>query len=70
VALTNHIVVADVVEKLLRGRANRPDQIWLVDTVIENEWTVWCFVRDDMLFPDEDSPVRYRELNPATLNEV
>jgi hypothetical protein len=69
-ALTNHIVVAEVVEKLLRSRADRPDQIWLVDTVIENEWTVWCFVRDDMLFPDEDSPVRYREFSPATLNEV
>jgi hypothetical protein len=70
IALTNHILVAEAVEKLLRGGADRPDHIWLVDTVLENEWTVWCFLRDDMLFPDEDSPVRYREFNPATLIEI
>jgi hypothetical protein len=70
IALTNHIVVAEVVEKLIRRRTDRPDQIWLVDTVLKDEWTVWCFLRDDTLFPDEDTPVRYREFNPATLNEV
>jgi hypothetical protein len=69
-ALTNHILVADVVAKLIRCRADRPDQIWFVDTVLGNAWTVWCFVRDDMLFPDEDSPARYREFDPATLNPV
>jgi hypothetical protein len=70
IALTNHILVAEVVEKMLHGIADGPDQIWLVDTVIKEEWTVWCLVRDDMLFPDEDSPVRYREFNPAILNEI
>jgi hypothetical protein len=44
--------------------------MWLTDAVLEDEWTVWCFLRDDMLFPDEDSPVRDREFNPATLSEV
>jgi hypothetical protein len=70
IALTNHFLVADVVQKLLPGRPDRPDQIWLVDTVIEEWWTVLCLVRDDILFPDGDGPVRYREFNPATLNEV
>jgi hypothetical protein len=60
IALTNHVVVAEAVEKLVRGRANRPDQIWLVDTVIENEWTVLCLMREGILFPDEDSPTRFR----------
>jgi len=27
IALTNHIVVAEVVEKLVRGRTDRPDQV-------------------------------------------
>lgn len=70
IALTNHVVVAETVEKLLSGRTDRPDQIWLVDTVIKDEWTLWCLLRDDVLFPDEDSPVRYREFNPAVLDEV
>jgi hypothetical protein len=70
IALTNHIVVAGVVEKLIRGRTDRPDQIWLVDTILKDEWTVWCFWRDGTLFPDEDTPVRYREFNPATLSKV
>jgi hypothetical protein len=70
IALTNHILVAEAVDKLLRGRADQPDQIWLVDAVIENEWTVWCFLRDGVVFPDEDRPTRYREFNPVTLNEV
>ena len=70
VALTNHIVVARVVEKLIKGRADRPDQIWLVDTVLKNEWTVWCFLRDKTLFPDEDTLIRCREFDPAKLVSV
>jgi hypothetical protein len=34
IALTNHILVAEAVQKLLHSRADRPDQIWLVDTVL------------------------------------
>jgi hypothetical protein len=73
VALTNHFVVADVAEMLLHGRADRPDQIWLVDTVIKEEWTVLCLVRDDVVFPDveyEGGPVQYRAFSPANLNRI
>jgi hypothetical protein len=70
IALTNHVLVAEAVEKLLSGRTDRPDQIWLVDAVMKDEWTIWCLLRDDVLFPDDDSPVRYREFNPAVLDEV
>ena len=70
IALTNHVVVAEAVEKLVRDRADRPDQIWLVDTVIENEWTVLCLMREGVLFPDEDSPTRFRNFNPPVLDDV
>jgi hypothetical protein len=69
IALTDDIVVAEVVEKLIHCRTDRPDQIWLVDTLLEDQWTVWC-LRGNTLFPDEDTSVRYREFNPATLTEV
>jgi hypothetical protein len=70
IALTNHIRVAEVVEELLNGRKDRPDEIWLVDTTIEGEWTVWCLLRNDLLFPDDNAAVRYREFNPVNLQEV
>jgi hypothetical protein len=70
IALTNHIVVGEVVENLVRGRTDLPDQIWLVDTVREDEWTVWCYLRDNTLFPDEDTSARYREFNRATLVQI
>jgi hypothetical protein len=70
VALTNHIVVAEVVHKLIRDRVDHPDQIWLIDTVTKDEWTVWCFLRDDILFPDENTQTRYQAFNPAMLDQV
>lgn len=66
IALTNHMVVAEEVAKQVGIRTDLPDQIWLVDTVLENEWAVWCFLRDGVLFPDEDTPIRYREFNSSS----
>jgi hypothetical protein len=70
IALTNHVAVADAVQEMLTGRADKPDEIWLVDTTIETEWTVWRLMSGDEWFPDEETPVRYREFNPAELTAV
>jgi hypothetical protein len=47
-----------------------PDEIWFVDTTIKEEWTVLCLRRRAVLFPDEDTPVRYTDFDAASLNEV
>ena len=52
-SLSNHVVILEAAEEALRGRHDPPDEIWLVDTTIETEWTVWCLMRDGLSFPDE-----------------
>jgi len=68
--LSNHIIILEAVERGLVGRNDLPDEVWLVDTTIEAEWTVWCLIRDGVSFPDEESSVRFQEFNPADLTKV
>jgi hypothetical protein len=70
ISLSNHAIILDATEHALQGRGDRPDEVWLVDTTIEQEWTVWCLMRDGVSFPDDNSDTRYREFNPSTLAEV
>jgi hypothetical protein len=70
IALSNHIVIRDAVEHALTERSDHPDEIWLVDTTIAAEWTVWCLMRDGLWFPDENTAVRYRDFNPNELTSV
>jgi hypothetical protein len=67
ISLSNHVVILDAVECALEERKDRPDEIWLVDTTISDEWTVLCLMRDGVSFPDEDAAVRYRDFNPNEL---
>jgi hypothetical protein len=69
-ALSNHVVILEAAEKAFIGRADLPDEVWLVDTTIDNEWTAICLMRDGVSFPDEEAAVRYYEYDPATLNKV
>ncbi|MEA2886105.1 MAG: hypothetical protein QOD11_465 [Bradyrhizobium sp.] len=69
-ALSNHFVILEAAEHAFEGRSDRPDEVWLVDTTTEQEWTVWCLIRDDIAFPDGESEVRYREFKPEDLIEV
>jgi hypothetical protein len=69
-ALSNHVVILEAAEKVLSGRADVPDEIWLVDTTIENEWTAICLMRDGVSFPDDESNARYYDYDPSTLNSV
>jgi hypothetical protein len=68
--LSNHVAVLEAAEHALKGRSDQPDEVWLVDTTIETEWTVWCLIRDSLPFPDEDTSVRFREFKPRDLTEV
>jgi hypothetical protein len=69
-ALSNHGVILDGIEDAFKGRADPPDEVWLVDTTIKKEWTVWCLLRDGLSFPDEESSVRFRDFNPGDLTSV
>jgi hypothetical protein len=69
-ALSNHGEIYDAVESALAGQAYVPDEVWLVDTTIDNEWTAWCLLRDGQGFPDEDTEVRYRDFNPNELTDL
>jgi hypothetical protein len=69
-SLSNHVVILEAAEDALKGHHDAPDEIWLVDTTIGKEWTVWCIVRDGLSFPDEDTSFRYREFRPEDLVDV
>jgi hypothetical protein len=70
IALSNHVNILEATEHSLKDRDDIPDEVWLVDTTIEKNWTVWCLMRDGQSFPDEETPVRYREFDPNSLAEV
>jgi hypothetical protein len=69
-ALSNHIVILESAEAALADRADLPDELWLVDTTIESEWTVWCLIRDGVSFPDDETRNRYWDFKPANLDAV
>lgn len=69
-SLSNHWVIADAAKFVLHGRSDRPDEVWLVDTTIPAEWTVICLIRDDVVFPDDETTNRYWQYDPANLEAV
>jgi hypothetical protein len=69
IALTNHIIIGDSVRVLLKERDDVPDEIFLVDTCVD-DWAVWSLYRDGIFWPDEATDTRYREVNPRMLDTV
>lgn len=69
-SLSNHVLILEAAENALAGRADVPDELWLVDTTIESEWTAMCLMRDGVSFPDEETPHRYWDFRPTDLNAV
>ncbi|MCP1963321.1 hypothetical protein [Bradyrhizobium japonicum] len=69
-SLSNHVVILEAAEAALAGRTDGPDELWLVDTTIESEWTAWCLMRDGMSFPDDETKHRYWDFKPAGLDAV
>jgi hypothetical protein len=70
IALTNHRSVGEAVQAAIADRTDVPDEIFLVSTAIEQEWTVWSLLRDGTFWPDEDTDRRYREFAASILEEV
>jgi hypothetical protein len=57
-------------EAALTARPDRPDELWLVDTTIEKEWTAWCLIRGGVALPDEETGSRCWNFDPADLQAV
>jgi hypothetical protein len=70
ISLSNHVAILEAAETALAGRNDHPDELWLVDTAINSEWTAWCLIRDGVSFPDEDTQHRYWDFKPADLEAV
>jgi hypothetical protein len=70
ISLSNHIAILEAAEAALAGRNDQPDELWLVDTAINSEWTARCLIRDGVGFPDEDTQHRYWDFKPANLEAV
>ena len=69
-SLTNHARVANVLEELAASRIDLPDEIFYVETIIEDRWIVWSLYRNGAIQPDEETSVRYREFEPSSLAEI
>lgn len=68
IALSNHWVIAECLEKALQSRLDIPDEVWLVDAVREEFWISICLRKDGVLFPHDGEAVRYREFMPSELS--
>jgi hypothetical protein len=69
-ALSNHWVIYESAEAALAGRADRPDEVWLVDTRIDKEWTAWCLIRQWQGLPDDETAHRFWNFDPLELPAV
>lgn len=69
-SLSNHILILEAAEAALVDRQDPPDEVWLVDTTIETEWTVWCLIRDGVSFPDDEYRNQYWDFKPEDLDAV
>lgn len=69
-SLSNHILILEAAETALVDRQDPPDEVWLVDTTIETEWTVWCLIRAGVSFPDDEYRNQYWDFKPADLEAV
>jgi hypothetical protein len=49
---TNHFLVADAVQKVEGLVADKPDEIYLLSTVIENSWTLRALRVGDCVYDD------------------
>jgi hypothetical protein len=53
ISLSNHALIGDGLAAAFEGRADLPDEIYLVETALDT-WTTWCMKRDDDLLPEEE----------------
>ena len=53
IALSNHVLIGDGLSGLVGERDDLPDEIFLIETAINN-WTLRRLKRDAAILPDED----------------
>jgi len=70
IALTNHALIGETVARLVGKQADRPDEVFLIDTTIQEEWTVWSILRANILWPDEEKEDRYFQFSPTSLDDA
>lgn len=52
IALANHFLIADAVVEEIKKRPNDiPDEIYLVETCIPSQWTIWILKEGNTYFP-------------------
>jgi hypothetical protein len=67
-SLTNHQLVAEAMARAEAGRADAPDEIFLVSTIRRNPWWVTCLRRPGANYYDDDE--RFHEIDPAMLTQL
>jgi hypothetical protein len=70
VALSNHMLIGESLISSISQRNDIPDEVFLADTCIEKEWTIWSLFRANTPWPDEETNTRYKEFDPIQLNAV
>ena len=70
ISLTNHARVATALDELTVSRDDIPDEIFYVDTTLDNTWTVWALYRNGVVLPDEYYEMRYHVFETSLLTQV
>jgi hypothetical protein len=52
IQLTSHWAVASAVMAVEKGILEKPDEVYLVSTVVTNEWTSWILRMDDSVYAE------------------
>ena len=67
ISLTNEQLVADTFAKAEEGRADQPDEVYVV-TSFTSEWYVTCLRRPGRTYYDDGE--RYWKIDPAALTDL
>ena len=63
--------MADALVLIEQGAAERPDEIYLLSTIVENLWQLWIIRLDDYVYDDFSVWGKsLLEINPAVLDDL
>ena len=68
IQLTNHQLVADALSRAEKARTDKPDEIYLVSTFLDNPWYVTCLRREGKSYYDDGE--RFWEVDPKSLQPL
>ncbi len=70
IALSNHIVILEAVERTLINITTKPNEIWLVSTAIDTAWFVHCLIKDGNSLPYDNFDPHFWRYHPEELNPM